>query len=207
TGVWQERVATHVDLSCGDASYVVQGERNLLLGTTPPARIDVANGRPQEGPGIVRVAWHDVAVDEFFVDPQHTQPFTGHIDPAMQRAIGEDGTTYPVLYGNAVENGAPLTQLGFQRGLAPLGDWGGYIVIISVLLFAVSTAISWSYYGERCAYYLFGEKAVLPYKLVYVLMHFIGATLALATVWTIGDVFLGIVIIPNLIALVFLSGR
>lgn len=75
------------------------------------------------------------------------------------------------------------------------------------MLFAISTAISWSYYGDRCAYYLFGEKAVLPYKMVFVLMHFIGATLALATVWTLGDVFLGIVILPNLLALVLLSGK
>ena len=57
-----------------------------------------------------------------------------------------------------------------------------------MILFAVSTAISWSYYGDRCAYYLFGPKAVLPYKLVYVAMHFVGVTLALNTIRAIGDI-------------------
>ena len=100
-----------------------------------------------------------------------------------------------------------MTQLGFQRGLSPLGNWGGYIVILCVLLFAISTAIAWSYYGDRCAYYLFGEKGVIPYKAVFVAMHFVGATLALTTVWTLGDVFLGVVILPNLLAMIFLSGK
>lgn len=200
TGVWQERIPTALSLTSGDATFVTQDG-------SAPGQLSIQNGRLVETANATRFAWHDVPVDEFFIDATLSQPFTGTINPQEGRAIDANGNVYTTLYGNAVENGAPLTQLAFQRGLAPLGDWGGYIVIISVLLFAVSTAISWSYYGDRCAYYLFGEKAVLPYKLVYVLMHFIGATLALATVWTIGDVFLGIVIIPNLIALVFLSGR
>ncbi len=74
-----------------------------------------------------------------------------------------------------------------------------------MLLFAISTAISWSYYGDRCANYLFGAKAVLPYKIAFVITHFIGATLPLAVIWDMGDVFLGIVIWPNLIALALLA--
>src|SRR5690606_9785038 len=109
------------------------------------------------------------------------------------------------LYGPAVESGAPLTMLGFQSGLP--GTWGQYIVLISVLLFAVSTAISWSYYGDRCANYLFGAKAILPYKMVFVAMHFMGAVVPLAVIWSLGDIALAIVIIPNLIALVALSGQ
>ncbi|MGH7359700.1 MAG: alanine:cation symporter family protein, partial [Candidatus Rokuibacteriota bacterium] len=79
------------------------------------------------------------------------------------------------------------------------------VVLISVLLFAISTAISWSYYGDRCAYYLMGKRAVLPYKMVYVVMHFIGAVVPLASIWALGDIFLGIVILPNLLALILLS--
>ena len=78
--------------------------------------------------------------------------------------------------------------------------------MLSVLLFAISTAISWSYYGDRCANYLFGPKAILPYKIVFVIMHFVGALFALSTVWTLGDVALGMVTFPNLIALILLSG-
>ena len=78
-------------------------------------------------------------------------------------------------------------------------------MVIAVLLFAISTAISWSYYGDRCANYLLGPNAVLPYKIVFVIMHFVGAVLPLTTIWDLGDIFLAIVIVPNLIALVLLS--
>jgi len=74
-------------------------------------------------------------------------------------------------------------------------------------MFAISTAISWSYYGDRCANYLFGAKAILPYKMAFVGMHFVGAVLPLTVVWDLGDIFLAIVIWPNLIALALLSGK
>ncbi len=207
TGAWTERVPTAFDLTSGDASYVQPGEQGLFAGVTPPERILIEDGLPQGGPTAIQFAWHDVPVETLYLDINRTQPFTGELIPGQQRATDEEGNVYRVLYGEAVENGAPLTQLAFQKGLAPLGGWGGYIVILSVLLFAISTAIAWSYYGDRCAFYLFGEKAVLPYKFVYVLMHFVGATLALATIWSLGDVFLGIVILPNLLALILLSKK
>ena len=78
-------------------------------------------------------------------------------------------------------------------------------MVLAVLLFALSTAISWSYYGDRCANYLFGSAAVLPYKFAFVTMHFVGAVLPLAVIWNLGDLFLAVVIVPNLIALVLLS--
>ena len=118
-------------------------------------------------------------------------------------ACPRHGARFDILYGLAVENGAPLTMIGFGRGLP--GQWGRYIVVISVLLFAVSTAISWSYYGDRCANYLFGPKAILPYKLAFCAAHFSGAVLKLATVWALGDIFLGIVTFPNLVALLLLT--
>ena len=146
-------------------------------------------------------------VERFYTDAAQTQVFSGTIDPDAGTAAADDGTSYTVLYGDAPEGGAPLTQLGFQRGLAPLGDWGGYIVVLSVILFATSTAIAWSYYGDRCATYLFGKQAVLPYRLVYVGMLFLGTVIAPAAVWDLGDIALGIVILPNLLALVLLSGK
>ncbi|MEJ2185578.1 MAG: alanine:cation symporter family protein [Gemmatimonadota bacterium] len=96
-----------------------------------------------------------------------------------------------------------MTTLGFEKGLP--GRWGRFIVIMSVLLFAISTAISWSYYGDRSAHYLVGPKAVFPYKIAFVLMHFVGAVLPLTTIWNLGDIFLGILIWPNLLALLLLS--
>jgi AGCS family alanine or glycine:cation symporter len=151
------------------------------------------------------VAWHEVAVEPLFTDPEQTELFTGTVYSERQVAIADDGSSYPSLYAAAAESGAPLTMYAFERGLP--GNWGKYIVLLSVFLFAISTAISWSYYGDRCANYLFGHRAVLPYKFAFVTMHFVGSILTLAVVWTLGDVFLGIVILPNLLALLLLSGK
>ncbi|NBC19082.1 MAG: amino acid carrier protein [Bacteroidetes bacterium] len=201
---------TPLTLGGGDISYVAERDAGAIDTGEPPQQIVVRNGVPQVGPDAARLAWHEVPVERFYTgmtdNEELAEPFSGTIFPQEGRAVANDGTEYTTLYGPAVESGAPLTQRAFERGLAPLGGWGGYIVLLSVLLFAISTAISWSYYGDRCANYLFGEKAILPYKIVFVLMHFVGAVLALSVIWTLGDVFLGIVIIPNLIALVLLSG-
>lgn len=207
TGVWDERIPSELELNGGDLTWVIPQEDGSAEETTPPDAFRVENGRQTVMVGQVAFAWHDVPVDRFFVDPDQTITFTGTIDPVTGVATADDGQTYTSLFGNAPEGGAPLTMLGFRRGLAPLGDWGHYIVVFSVILFAISTAISWSYYGDRCATYLWGPKAVMPYKFVYVGMHLMGALIAPAAAWDLGDVALGIVILPNLFALVMLSGQ
>ncbi|OFZ18479.1 MAG: transporter [Bdellovibrionales bacterium GWB1_55_8] len=100
-------------------------------------------------------------------------------------------------------NGAALTSLAFKTGLP--GEWGTYIVATSIILFAYSTVIGWSYYGEKAIEYLWGEKAILPYRILWVLVAGIGAILKLDFVWALSDVFNGLMAFPNLIALVMLS--
>ena len=107
------------------------------------------------------------------------------------------------MYAAAAENAAPLTYWAYEKALGPVGGW---IVLLCVILFAVSTAISWSYYGDRCAVYLLGEKAVLPYRIVYVVMHFLGAVLSLNVVWELGDLAMALGTLPNALALLLLSG-
>jgi len=102
-------------------------------------------------------------------------------------------------------NGSPLTALAFKTGLEPLFPWGDKIITLSVFLFAVSTVISWSYYGDRAIEYLLGHKSIKIYKIVYVIVSFIGAIVSLEMVWGFGDIALGLMAIPNLIALIFLS--
>ncbi|HUF14095.1 MAG TPA: sodium:alanine symporter family protein [Longimicrobiales bacterium] len=203
TGVWHDRIPTELTLSSGDISYRAEFEDGIYRPVAPPAEILVEDGRVTTAAGDPMLAWHEAPVEQFFVDAARTMPFTGVIRPAQRVAVGQDGTSYRSLYGDAVETGAPLTALAFRHGLP--GDWGNYIVMLSVLLFAISTAISWSYYGDRCANYLFGAKAVLPYKIAFVIMHFVGAVLPLSVIWDMGDIFLGVVIFPNLFALVLLS--
>jgi AGCS family alanine or glycine:cation symporter len=207
TGSHTARYPTEITLGGGDITYTALTEDNRYLGTTATGEIRFVDGRHvNTGVGAPLVSWHEAAVEQLFVDVEQTEPFTGIVYP--ERGLAEAANaidTYTSLYGDAVESGAPLTTQAFRAGLAPIGDWGHYIVVFGVLLFAISTAISWSYYGDRCAHYLLGQGAVIPYKLVFVVMHFIGAVIPLAVVWSLGDIFLAIVIIPNLIALIFLA--
>ena len=83
---------------------------------------------------------------------------------------------------------------------------GAYIVCIGLILFAFSTVIAWAYYGEKCFEYLFGEKAILWYRLLYTLIIVPGSVLKIKTVWAFADIANGLMAIPNLIALVCLSG-
>ncbi|HSM35087.1 MAG TPA: sodium:alanine symporter family protein [Longimicrobiales bacterium] len=207
TGTWDLRVPSEVTIAGGDVTYrMVDDETGSTIVAAAPTEIRVVDGAQESADDAAAFAWHDVIVDRFYLDLDQTTPFSGTITPGGA-AVGLDGTTYTSLYADAPEGGAPLTMLAFRRGLAPIGDFGHWIVIISVLLFGISTAISWSYYGDRCARYLMGKKAVLPYKFAYVAMFFVGAIIAPASAWELGDIALAIVIIPNLLALVLLSGE
>ena len=206
TGVWDDRIPTEIAIGGGDMAYVTVDEDGHHTPVDMPEQVMVENGRQLAATGAPMIAWHDIALDELFVDAEMRIPFTGTIDLVNRAAIGADGASQGSLWALAAESGAPMTQEGFARGLSPLGNWGHLIVVFAVLLFALSTAISWSYYGDRCANYLFGSAAVLPYKLAFVAMHFVGAVLPLAVIWNLGDVFLAVVIVPNLIALLLLSG-
>jgi len=79
-------------------------------------------------------------------------------------------------------------------------------VTIALLFFAYSTVLGWSYYGEKCFYYLVGQKGIIPYRVFFCVLVFIGAILKLGLVWDIADTFNGAMAIPNLIALLALSG-
>ncbi len=208
TGVWNDRFQTEIAIEGGDLSYrAVQVDGNFLE-VTPAGEIRIEDGvHVATGPTDPQVSWHEVPVEQLFVDEEQTRPFTGVIDPMAGEARGDDGEIHASLHGMAVESGAPMTMAAFRRGLSPLGDWGHYIVVLSVLLFGISTAIAWSYYGDRCANYLFGAKAIVPYKILFVLFHFLGARAALDAVWDLGDVLLAIVIWPNLIALALLAPK
>jgi len=203
TGVWDDRLPTEITLGRGDITYVAVGEDGGNETVSAPPELRIVNG-VREG-GNISVGWHDTALETLYEDPEMTLPFSGTIDTRSGVATTDEGRTFASLWGMAAESGAPLTQEGFRRGLLPIGDFGGWIVVIAVLLFALSTAISWSYYGDRCANYLLGPNAVLPYKVAFVIMHFIGAVLPLTTIWDLGDIFLAIVIIPNLLALILLA--
>jgi len=102
-------------------------------------------------------------------------------------------------------NGAAMTAWAFREGLSPIFGGGHYIITLAVPLFAYSTMIAWSYYGDRSVTFLWGKRAVLPYRILFVICTFIGSTLALPLVWDMADVSNGLMAAPNLIALIALA--
>lgn len=106
-----------------------------------------------------------------------------------------------VVYGQAA--GAELTISGFTR---TYGGWISIFTAVSLCCFAFSTIIGWGLYGSRCIEFIFGEKAVRPFLVIYSFVSIVGATLNLGLLWEIAETFNGLMAIPNLIALFLLSG-
>ncbi len=98
---------------------------------------------------------------------------------------------------------AALTSRSFEYFIPGAG---GIIVTVGLILFAYSTVLGWSYYGEKCFYYLTGFKGIKPYRIFFCFVVFFGAISQLDLVWNIADTFNGAMAIPNLIALLALSG-
>lgn len=103
-------------------------------------------------------------------------------------------------FGN--ETGAVLTTRVFDQLLPGVGGW---VVTLGIIFFAYSTILGWCYYGEKCCTYIFGEKYVLIYRLIYIATVFIGTVATLDLVWLFADTFNGLMAVPNLIALLLLS--
>lgn len=104
---------------------------------------------------------------------------------------------------NSGHEGAMMTQYAFEQGF---GAAGGFVVTISLVMFAFSTILGWSYYGEKCLDYLMGPRAVKPYRFLFIAGIFIGAVQGLDFVWTVSDVTNGLMALPNLVGLLLLSG-
>lgn len=102
-------------------------------------------------------------------------------------------------------NGAPLSAMAFNAGLP--GGWGQYIVSIGLAVFAFTTIIGWSFYGEKCTQFLFGERSNVPFRLLWVLAIPLGTLpgVDLNSLWLVADTLNAMMAIPNLIALLLLS--
>ncbi len=97
-----------------------------------------------------------------------------------------------------------MTGEAFSHGLP--GEWGHWVVTLGLVLFAFSTILAWSYYGERNIERLFGRGLVMPFRILFSLVVFVGATAELEVVWLFSDIFNGLMALPNLIGLLVLSG-
>lgn len=100
--------------------------------------------------------------------------------------------------------GAAMTAWAIEQGLG--NNWGIYSITIAVVVYAFTTIVGWSYYGERCAESLLGRRAIFHYRLVFTLVVLVGALTTLEMVWTFSDIANGLMALPNLIGLLVLSG-
>ncbi|MCP4901035.1 MAG: sodium:alanine symporter family protein [bacterium] len=105
---------------------------------------------------------------------------------------------------NSGLDGAPLTQAAFKAGLP--GEWGPWIIAVSLSMFAFSTILGWCYYGEKSAEYLFGERVIIPYRILFVIATFAASFGTIDLIWKLADVTNGLMALPNLVGLLLLSG-
>ncbi|MGN0612679.1 MAG: alanine:cation symporter family protein, partial [Porcipelethomonas sp.] len=102
-----------------------------------------------------------------------------------------------------IENGGQLTTAAFSQ----IPYLGSIILVVGIIAFAYSTTLGWSYYGEQCIDYLFGKKAILPYKIIFIGTVAVAAVISLDLVWDIANILNGLMAIPNITAVLLLSGE
>ena len=139
--------------------------------------------------------FHNNSIAEDVTFYKNGKTFSGN----MEITNGEIKDLSIVVEGKSLIHSAELTSKAFGSGV--LGNYGEYIVAIGLLLFAFSTAIAWSYYGDRSTAYIFGEGAVSWYRLIYVVCFIAAAVIDTTVVWNIAYVVVALVTIPNLLAL------
>lgn len=100
-------------------------------------------------------------------------------------------------------NGAAMTESAFNMAFPAFGS---ILLLVGLVLFAFTTILGWNYYGERCVEYLMGVKAILPYRIIFICLIACGPFLKLEEIWVLADIVNGLMAIPNLIALIALSG-
>ncbi len=137
------------------------------------------------------------SVAEDYMVYENKKPFTGEIQ--VVNGKWQPQTLSVTIVGKSLVHSAPLTTEAFKRSI--LGDWGKYVVAIGLLLFAFSTAISWSYYGDRAITYLVGPKYVIYYRIIYVIAFFIASFTDTTIVWSLSYITIALMTVPNLIGL------
>ncbi|MEM9328175.1 MAG: amino acid carrier protein [Bacteroidota bacterium] len=208
SGVWNEKHDNefqYTDMSIVQGVYTDatdQGKQQLyghisgeaLLPVVDGA-LTISNGRLPEDVSVIHA--RSLAEDVLVYDEDENL-YSGSL--MIAQGVPDD---LDVLFrGKSLVHSAPLTAIAFQRGW--FGAWGQYIVSIGLLLFAFSTAISWSYYGDRAMTYLLGSKSVVYYRVVYVVAFFLAAFTDTTIIWTLSGITIAVMTLPNLFGILML---
>jgi AGCS family alanine or glycine:cation symporter len=141
---------------------------------------------------------HNRSIAEDVLVHSGEAPFSGTLEIAEGALTSEDMT----VSGRSLLHSVPLTAKAFEQSF--LGAYGQYAVTVGLVLFAFSTALAWSYYGDRAVTYLFGLEWVTAYRVVYVLGFFLATIADTSLIWLISAVTLALMSIPNLIGLMLM---
>ncbi len=212
SGVWSEKFEN--DFQRTDMQYVVgeisdQDEAGLsaLYGHLVAGDrmesfsgvINVQNGVATTG-GYTLINARSVAEEVNY--RFQNQPYSGQLTITDGKLAGNDTQDQIVVTGRSLLHSVPLTTVAFTY--SPFGEYGKYIVSIGLLLFAFSTAIAWSYYGNRATLYLFGQRGVLPYRIFYIAGFFIASFADTTIIWTLSAITIVLTTIPNLFSMILL---
>lgn len=178
------KLSQHINNLEGDEIISYTGELQLSGGRiTGPENITVLHAR---------------SIAEDMVFTKEGKEITG----TLAVMDGNLDDTDVSIEGKSLVHSAVLTTEAFKKGF--FGSYGQFIVSIGLLLFAFSTAISWSYYGGRAVTYLMGTKFVLPYRLIYIVAFFSAALIDTTVIWTLAYVVIVIMAVPNLFGILML---
>jgi alanine or glycine:cation symporter, AGCS family len=208
SGAWKDKVdnifqSTDMIILAGDYENGKVDQARLfsyLDGEIPmplySGNAEVVDGRIIDGLTII----HSRSIAEDVTVMLGNLTFSGVLPIERGRLAG--GAMPVTFTGRSLIHSAPLTAEAFTR--SHFGDFGKYIVSIGLLLFAFSTAISWSYYGDRAVTYLAGSSYVIYYRIIYVVLFFLAAFTDTTIIWTLSYITIAFMTIPNLIGLLLL---
>lgn len=210
SGVWNEKIENkfqQTDLTFIAGSYEQENAKHIeqisqFINTGKgleafSGKAIVTDGKFADGLTIV----HARSIAENVMVKQEGKKYNGHLTIKN----GQLQNAQISIYGKSLLHSAPLTAEAFTRSW--FGKYGRFIVTIGLLLFAFSTAISWSYYGGRAVTFLFGVKAVIWYRLLYVVGFFLAAFMDTTIVWTLSGITIALMTIPNLLGILALRSE
>jgi len=213
SGVWKEKhenVFQRADLVVLDGVYdendpAQREQLFLFLNPASESKARPFNGRLHIDDGKIRepvtlIHARSVAEDVVLNSTVTGERYSGILPVENGRIF--NATSEIQLSGRSLLHSAPLTTMAFSRGL--FGEAGRFIIPISLLLFAFSTAISWSYYGDRAVTFLWGLEYVRYYRVLYVLGFFAAAIIDTTIVWTFSGIAIALMTIPNIIGILLL---
>lgn len=209
SGVWNQKHQNDFDLAdmvVLDGTYTDEtdeGKQQLyghISGADPlkvfEGELQIQNGKLPVGVSLINA--RSLAENVTITDAENDQPYSG----SLTLVDGKPDLGNVTISGESLVHSAALTTIAFTTGF--FGESGQYIVAIGLLMFAFSTAISWSYYGDRAMTFLWGSRSVVYYRIVYVVAFFLAAFTDTTIIWTLSGITIAVMTLPNLFGIFML---